>query len=148
MRTKILVSLTVIIFLAACTKQKYDTKPQITFKKASTTTLNHNETITFNMEVTDAEGDIHDTMWIQKVVRNCSSSNFTAKYKMPDFASTKNLKAQLDVCFAYGNNLGCPVISGPACPNRNDTATFRFWIKDKGGNVSDTVVSPTIVILK
>jgi hypothetical protein len=147
MKTKILVALLVVIFSGACKKDKYNTKPQITFKKASTNTLRNNGTITFNMEVTDAEGDLQDTMWIQKNVPRCTASNFTAKYKMPDFTSVKNLKAQLDVCFAYGNNLGCPVISGPACA-RNDTATFRFWLKDKGGNVSDTAVSSTIVILR
>jgi hypothetical protein len=148
MKTKILVSLMMIVVFAACTKDKYTTRPQIKFKKQSTSTLNHNDVVTFTMEVTDAEGDLQDTMWIQKVEPKCGGSNFTAKYKMPDFTAIKNIKADVDVCFAYGNNLGCPVISGPACPNRNDTATFRFWIKDKGGNISDTATSSTIVILK
>jgi hypothetical protein len=137
-----------VLFFAACGKDKYTTKPQITFKKASSSTLNHNQTITFTMDVTDAEGDLQDSMWIQKVEPKCGGSNFTAKYKMPDFTAIKNIKATVDVCFAYGINLGCPVISGPACPNRNDTATFRFWIKDKGGNISDTAVSSPIVIFK
>ncbi len=147
MRTKILVSIAAVIFLAACGKDKYTTKPQITFKKVNRTTLSRNQVIIFTLEVTDTEGDLQDSMWIQKVVPKCTGSNFTAKYKMPDFTSMKNLKGEVDICFGYGNNLGCPILSDPNCA-RNDTATFRFWLKDKGGNISDTARSPVIAIIR
>lgn len=147
MKTKIFVSLLGMFFLAACKKDKYTTKPQLTFKNVNTTRLDHNQTITFTFQVTDKEGDIQDSLWVQKVEPKCGGSNFTAKYKMPNFTATKSFNGEVSVCFAYGNNLGCPTLSGPSCA-RNDTATFRFWIKDKAGNRSDTASSPLIAILR
>lgn len=147
MKTKILLGLMAVIFLAACSKDKYTTKPQLKFKEVNNRVLQRNQTLRFTLEVTDAEGDLMDSLWVQKVEPKCANSNFTAKYKMPTFTSVKNFKGDIEICYAYGNNLGCPVISGPACA-RNDTATFRFWIKDKGGNRSDTVSSSTIVLVR
>ena len=34
----------------------------------------------------------------------------------------------------------------PQCPPQNDTAVFRFALKDDADHVSDTVSSPTIII--
>lgn len=148
MRTKILVTIIAFAFLMACSKDKYTTKPQLTFKNVNTNVLNRNQQLRFTLEVTDAEGDIQDTLWVEEVVRNCSSAGFVTKYKMPEFSGTSNLKSEIDVCFAYGNNLGCPVI-GPTClTGANDSATFRFWIQDKEKNVSDTITTDEIVIVQ
>lgn len=147
MSTKILVTLIAFFFLAGCSKDKYTTKPQLKYKAVNTTVLNRNETLTFILEVTDAEGDLQDSLWVQKVVKNCTGAGFTAKYKMPDFTSIKNLKGEINVCYAYGINLGCPIIQ-PGCPNKNDSATFKFWIKDKANNTSDTISAEEVVILQ
>lgn len=148
MKTKILVTVLVVTLLAACGKDKYTTKPQLTFKSVNTNELHPNQTIRFKIEVTDAEGDVQDSIWVQKFEPNCPNSNFTAKYKMPDFSNYKDLKAEIEICYGYGINLGCAPITGPFCPNRNDTATFKFWLQDKAKNVSDTISSGPIVITR
>lgn len=70
-------------------------------------------------------------------------------YKMPDnFTSVKNLKGEIQICYSYGINLGCPGIIEPRCIGRNDSATYRFWIQDKAKNVSDTISSEEIVVIQ
>lgn len=148
MSTKILLTLMVFCFLISCKKNEYTSRPQLKYKKVNTKTLSRNQQLLFTLEVTDLEGDLQDSIWVQEVVRNCSSGGGTTKYKMPDFAATKDLKGTIEICYAYGVNLGCPPIKEPACPTRNDSATFKFWIKDLAKNVSDTVSSDEVVVLQ
>jgi len=146
MRTKILFAFIAFCFLNSCSKDKYTTKPQLKYKSVNTKVLNRNQTLTFTLEVTDAEGDLQDSIWVHEVPRNCPDAGFTTKYKMPDIASVKDFKGEINICYAYGINLGCPTIQ-PTCPNsRNDSATFKFWIQDKAKNVSDTISSEEVVI--
>ncbi|HLL43336.1 MAG TPA: hypothetical protein VK369_09370 [Segetibacter sp.] len=146
MITKILITLISFCVLVGCSKDKYTAKPQLKYKSVNTKVLNRNETLTFVLEVTDAEGDIQDSIWVQEVPRNCSGG-FTSKYKMPDFTAVKNLKGEINICYSYGVNLGCPTITS-TCQNQNDSATFKFWIQDKAKNISDTISSEEVVIIK
>ncbi len=148
MSTKILITLIAFCFLVACSKEdKYTTKPQLKYKSVNTRVLNRNQTLTFTLEVTDAEGDIQDSIWVQEVPRNCPEGGFTSPYKMPDFTAVKDLKGEINICYSYGLNQGCPVIQ-PTCQNKNDSATFKFWIQDKAKNTSDTISSEEVVIIQ
>lgn len=149
MSTKILLTLIAFCILVGCTKDKYTTKPQLKYKGVNTKVLNRNQTLTFTLEVTDLEGDIQDTIWVEEVVRNCATGGGVSPYKMPDnFTSVKNLKGEIQICYSYGINLGCPGIIEPRCIGRNDSATYRFWIQDKAKNVSDTISSEEIVVIQ
>lgn len=147
MSTKILVTLIAFCFLSGCSKDNYTTKPQLKYKGVNTRVLNRNQTLTFTLEVTDSEGDLQDSLWVQKVGRSCAGSDFITKYKMPEFTSIKDFKGEINICYAYGVNLGCPIIQ-PACANRNDSATFKFWIQDKAKNTSDTISTEEVVIIQ
>lgn len=148
MRTKILVAFIAFCFLNSCSKDKYTTSPQLQYKGVNTKVLNRNQTLTFTLEVTDAQGDLQDSIWVQEVPRNCPEGGFITKYKMPEITSQKNFKGEVNICYAYGINLGCPAIQ-PTCPNnKNDSATFRFWIRDAAQNVSDTISSDEVVIIQ
>ena len=146
MITKILITLISFCVLVGCSKDEYTARPQLKYKSVNTKVLNRNETLTFVLEVTDAEGDIQDSIWVQEVPRNCSGG-FTSKYKMPDFTAVKNLKGEINICYSYGVNLGCPTITS-TCQNKNDSATFKFWIQDKAKNTSDTISSEEVVLIK
>ena len=148
MNTKILVTLFAFCFFTGCSKDKYATKPQLKYKSVNTNVLNRNQTVTFTLEVTDAEGDLQDSIWVQEVVKNCPTGGGTTHYKMPEFTAVKNLKGDIQVCYSYGINLNCPDIFEPKCIGRNDSATFKFWIQDKEKNVSDTVSSEEVVIVQ
>ena len=150
MKTKLLILLTIPVLFYACTKSTYTTKPQISVKSISGTTLGPGSVLLFSIEFTDKEGDVQDTLWVQKISRTCpttAGAQFISRNKMPDFTPTANLKGTIEVGYGYNTNAsGYPTISG--CGIKNDTCYFRFWLKDKAKNVSDTLVTQNIVLLK
>ena len=141
----------ICVVLAACSKDKYTTKPQLEFKSVNGTDIVSKSVLNFKFIVTDKEGDIQNTLWVQKVsiLNICNDTTaWPGAYQVPDFSSKKNLKVEMDVnyCYNCGNDSPYPIIGG--CPQRDDSCYFKFWLKDKAGNVSDTVTSPTIVLIK
>jgi len=150
MKTKLLILLAIPAMFYGCTKSTYTSKPQISVKSISGTTLGAGSLLLFQIQFTDAEGDIQDTLWVQKISRTCpttAGAQFISRNKVPDFTPTPNLKGILEIGYAYNANIpGYQTMSG--CGTKNDTAYFRFWLKDKANNVSDTLVSENIVLLK
>ncbi len=140
MRYPALFSIFLFAFLLSCKKDKFNTIPSLKFESVNTTQLHQGESIIFTLSFTDAEGDLTDTMFITKFEPNCSSSRFNASYPLPVFPTGKNQKGDVIVTFDYNG-------VSPKCFPQNDTAVFKFVMKDKAQNISDTVVSPTIVII-
>jgi hypothetical protein len=142
--TGFLLALTILV--VSCGKDKFQTKPTLTLKNVNTNILGRGQVLEFELQATDAEGDLNDTIHVFKVTRNCTNSNFNQKYKLPIFPESKDLDIGLLVRYGY-RVTGVPAIREPQCP-RNDTCFFRFVIRDKAGNVSDTINSAQIVILR
>ncbi|MBS1628006.1 MAG: hypothetical protein JSR09_00410 [Bacteroidetes bacterium] len=150
MKTKLLIVTLIAFAIIACNKGQFTSKPQLSFKSINSLTFSQGQVLNFQINFTDAEGDIQDTMWIQKVSKTCPSSpgtNFAVKYKVPDFPTTKNLSGYFDINFAY-NTTSTGYVSITGCGTINDSSYFRFVLKDKANNVSDTLVSPVITLLK
>ncbi len=147
MTTKILVGILSVCFLAACGKDKYDTKPKLVFKSVSTEVVPINGNLRFEFEVFDKEGDISDTFYIYKVrinkiVRPTIRDSF--KIRFPQIPDTKNCIIELNL--TYQKYLVSA--QNPGNPPQNDTLLFKFAIRDKAKNVSDTFTSNPIVILR
>ncbi len=70
MKTKILFSIAAVIFLAACGKDKYNTKPTIQLKSVGNKVVSFNGILRVEFEITDKEGDISDTLYIKKIRTN------------------------------------------------------------------------------
>jgi hypothetical protein len=66
---KILLITGLMVFLfGGCKKSAtYDTKPQINFKNINSTSLKTGDLLLFEINFTDKEGDIQDTLWVQKI---------------------------------------------------------------------------------
>lgn len=150
MKTKLLILLAIPAMFYGCKKDAYTSKPQISMKSISNKTLSQGNLLVFSIQFTDAEGDIQDTLWVQKISRTCPSTpgaQFISKNKVPDFTPTSNLKGTLEIGYAYNANIpGYSTVSG--CGTKNDTAYFKFWLQDRAKNVSDTLISDNIVLLK
>ncbi len=145
MRNTILITL-VSLIIFSCKKDTYSTTPQLTYKSVNTTHLFPNQVIKFNLTVTDAEGDIIDTMYVQKVSLNCPASNFSERVALPKFPTNKNIKTDILVSYSNGiNNPGYTTIASRC--TYDDSCYFRFMIKDKANHKSDTVRSETIVVV-
>lgn len=148
MKAKILILFLIALITNSCNKNTYTTSPQLTFKSVNATTITQGGLISFNIQFTDKEGDVQDSIWILRVSKICPGS-FPAvyQYAMPSFTPTKDLKGIIELDFSYNQTgTGYPTLSG--CGVKNDTSYFKFWIKDNAGHVSDTVSSPNITFLK
>jgi hypothetical protein len=155
MKAKVLIVGIIAFTLTACNKDLYTTNPQLLFQSVNSTNVPIGGSLDFKMQVTDKQGDIQDSMWIERVsyIPDClGNDSAVLSYPMPQFTGTSDLKAQIDVYFTYGTNDGvdaeltpCSVgVTGVAI---TDSCYFKFWMKDNANHVSDTVRSPTIVLL-
>ncbi|MFT4155394.1 hypothetical protein [Parafilimonas sp.] len=130
-----------------CSKDTYNTKPTLEFKSVNATVFAQPSVVEFKLQCTDKEGDIVDTIWVQRVskVANCASLSYTDSFLIPDFDPPKNVKVDFVFTYNYGS-VTPPTLS--ACSLADDTSYFRFWMNDKANHTSDTVQSPDLVFLK
>ncbi len=145
MRNTILFSF-MLLFLFSCNKDKYTTIPQLKYKSANKKVFKSGDIITFTLSFTDAEGDLQDSLYVEKFEPKCVNSRFKQLYKIPSFPTSKNQSGEITITYGY-NVSSYPPILGPQC-NRNDTCIFKFVLKDKAKNKSDTATSETIVLIK
>lgn len=146
MRAKLLFLFLFAGILAGCKKDKYQTKPQLKIKDltvSTITTLNGTgSAVEINFEVTDKEGDVEDSIFIQKVdAANipCPGNSILTNldYKIPDYPNSTNQKVLFRIRFSTLNVEGYALLGGPTCPPRKDTSYFIFIVKDKAGNKSE-----------
>ena len=140
MRYTLLFSILLLITWS-CTKTKFSSTPSLKFESVNTTQLHPQEVLKFTLSFTDAEGDFSDSgsIFIQKVVPNCLSSSGDEVFLLPVFPTTKDQKGKVNVSLNYND-------IAPQCAPQNDTATFRFVLKDDANHISDTASSPVIII--
>lgn len=149
MRYTILISI-FILFLFSCKKNTYTTAPQLKYKSVNTKSLRQGQILTFVLSFTDAEGDVvseaisDSSLFVKKVVTKCAGSSFDQYYQIPKFPTAKNQSGEILVSYGY-NVTGYQSVQTPQC-NKNDTAVFKFVLRDKAKNKSDTAVSDPIVI--
>ena len=146
MRNTILIAVICLVIIS-CNKNKFSTTPQIKFKSVNTKELRRGEIIQFKLSYTDSEGDLQDSLYVEKYGINCINSRYKAYYFLPDFPTVKNSEGEIIVSYGYGVS-NYPLIQAPQCPGKNDTCFFRFMIQDKAKHKSDTVNSETIVIIR
>lgn len=142
MRYSILFSI-LLLLLFSCNKNKYTTAPQLKYVSANTKTLTRGQILQMTLSFTDAEGDITDKIFIQKIVRPCAAAPrggfIDSSHTIPVFPTGKNQSGNILITYDYTS-------LNPLC-NRNDTAIFKFVLRDQAKHVSDTAVSDPIVII-
>lgn len=146
MRYTFLFSILLLFLMTGCTKAKFSTTPSLEFVSVNTKNLHREQILEFTLSFTDAEGDISNVISVTKSVANCPDSEFDQDFAVPDFPATKDQKGEIIVKLGYGGNFTGSQIKDPQC-SQNDTAIFKFALKDLAGHVSDTVTSPPIIII-
>lgn len=144
MNAKILLGIFLIGFLSACSKNAYNTKPTLTLTSVNTNVIPFNGTLIVNMKVTDKEGDVTDTLYVKKVrlnQRKTQTVRDSFALKIPEAPNSPDGTIEVDL--SYQNFLVSAL-----SPLENDTLLFKFALKDKGKNVSDTVTTDPIVIIR
>lgn len=140
----------IIAITTACSKDKFNTIPQIKIYKINPQTgiIKRNSTgagneLSIEIEYTDKQGDLNDTLWLRKIRRNRRVAPATPittgfRVQIPDFPNTP--KGIIKYTFDFSSELA------PANNLENDTVYFRFMVKDKANNKSDTIQTRDIII--
>ncbi|HMO33218.1 MAG TPA: hypothetical protein PKE07_09470 [Lacibacter sp.] len=143
------------LFLAGCKKDNYETRPRLEIKSVKVQEVivsggGNGTIIEIDFNVLDKEGDVKDSIFIQKVdaaTIPCPGNSILSNlnYRIPDFPGN-NQKSLFRLRFATIQLEGYTLLGGTQCPPRRDTSLFRFWVKDAAGNVSDTVQTEPLAI--
>lgn len=149
---KVLIAILILsVFINSCTKDSANTRPSLTLVSfnPSIVPVNGNAQVRFTFG--DKESDL-DTLVIYKRRINRQTTATTRdslKFGVPEFGKTAT--GDLFVDLTYQNHLISstnPPTSGNPPRRQPDTVVFRFVLRDKAKNVSDTVVTEPIVIIR
>ena len=153
MKTSIALVLIIIIGMISCGKDKFQTKPQLKFKSRNTDIVPLNGDLRLNIEYTDKEGDVSDSIIIVRQRLNVHGPVQLPydPYKIPDFPKTD--KGEFEITLAYQLRLVTglnPLRVTGSNPVRNEIDTLRMKIvaRDKEGNKSDTLVVDNIYVTR
>jgi len=154
MKTRIWIALIIVFGMIACGKDKFETKPQLTLRSKSPDVVNKPDPLRLNIEYTDKEGDVSDSLFITRQRLN-SKKPVTSKespYDIPSFPTMN--KGEFEITLDYFNDLTfnlTPIpIPGSGNPAKNEIDTLRLKIvaKDKAGNKSDTLFVDNVYVIR
>lgn len=140
-----------LVLIAACSKDKFETKPTIEIKSLSSTQIPLQAPLQIDLEFTDKQGDLDSVclykVRVNSVVKTERKANIF-EWKLPTFPEKS--KGTIRAPFDYNNDLVAAVTPSTQTDAPNgyepDTIIFKIVVKDKSGNVSDTAVTDRIVI--
>jgi hypothetical protein len=133
-----------VFIIAACHKDKFQTKPTITVKDINDPDVPVGGTLRFTLECTDKEGDEGNGQLTYIRVRTNSTpipdpvnndKADTAFATVPDFPTKDKVEMTLDIPYSFLDE----------DPNLNDTMFFKLTLRDRGNNTSDTISTVQIV---
>ncbi len=141
------------VLALACSKDKYQTKPQITIKSLNTSVVPIGGNLDVTLSYTDKQGDVDDSVFVQKIRLNSrvvATIRDSFGYSIPAFP--ENPKGEIEINMDYEtvkSAINPPIIPGSnPVAYESDTLIFKFAVKDKGGNVSDTVSTGKVVVIR
>lgn len=160
MKAKILIVSLSLIIAAACSKDKFGTKPVLTLENVNGEVFDKGQVVTIKLRLTDKEGDFYsDTgsnsgftrpyLYYKRYSYVCQDEDdsTTTLYQIPSFSTNKFLDVNLEINYTYGIQGQYQTLSGCRPPFQGtDSTYFKIWIVDDGGHTSDTVTTPPIVL--
>jgi hypothetical protein len=136
-----------LVIMMACNKDKFQTKPTIKIKSLSTNNVPLNESLFIDLEFTDKEGDVQDTIFLKKVRLNTvllptirlDTFNLPMPTDMPDKRKGE-IRLILNQDYLKGSD------NPGSNPTIHDTIMFKILLKDRANNLSDTAKTETIIV--
>lgn len=133
-----------VIFLVACDKDKFETKPQIEVESFNTEVLPPHANLVVTMNFTDKEGDLgkgeltYIPISLNKRKLPPDLEYGPVPLSIPEFSDHNKGEFELKLEWKWLQK----------SPVENDTIKFQFVAVDRAGNRSDTVESDQVVILR
>lgn len=137
------------LILAACNKDKFETKPQLKIESLSSDFVPRNQDLQITFSFTDKEGDVDDTLYLVRTRLNQRGPYTDINpfdYKIPNFPDQQSGEITLNMSYGFALTAGISSIGIPGTTDREpDTMALKFVLLDKGKNVSDTAIANVIV---
>jgi len=137
----------------ACNKDKLETTPSLKLKSINSDVIPVGGNLIVQLDFTDKEGDISDTIFVKKIRTNqivVPTIRDSFELQVPDFPDRSRGIIQLEL--KYQNHLLSainPPSNGGTPPDlHDDTLIFQFALRDKAKHISDTVTTGPIVIVR
>jgi hypothetical protein len=154
MKTWIWIALIIVVGMIACGKDKFQTIPQLTLRSKSPDVVPVNGTLRLNVEYTDKEGDVSDTVFIVRQRLNVRGPLLLppSPYDIPEFPHTD--KGEFEISLLYQRDLIFNITPPIRIPGSNpakyeiDTLRLKVVAKDKAGNKSDTLVVDNVYVIR
>lgn len=145
------ISLLVIITFTfiGCGKDRFQTIPQLKLKSRNTDIVPLNGDLRLNIEYTDKEGDVKDSLLIVRQRLNVRGRVQlpASPYGIPDFPNTDKGEFEVTLAYQFGLVFGLSPIGNP--PNREiDTLRLKIVARDAAGNKSDTLVIDNVYVTR
>jgi len=153
MKIRIWLAVIIVLGIIACGKDKFQTIPQLTLKSMNPEVVPVNGTLRLNIEYTDKEGDVSDSLFIVRQRLNVRGPVQLPQspYDVPDFPHTDKGEFEVSLAYQIGLIFGLPPLRIPGSnPVKNEIDTLRLKIvaKDKAGNKSDTLVVNNVYVIR
>ena len=153
MKTWISLLAIIAIVVIACGKDRFQTVPQLKLKSRNTDIVPLNGTLTLNVEFTDKEGDVRDSLLIVRERLNVRGRTQlpASPYGIPDFPHTDKGEFEISLNYQFGLVFGLgPLRIVGSNPVRNEVDTLRLKIvaRDAAGNKSDTLVVDNVYVTR
>ena len=128
--------LLIVAAAMACSKDKFQTVPQVTITSIDPAEFNRGALITLKANVTDKESDQDSVLVVRKIYKTSIVLTDTVRYSISTIGAPKKDQYELQVQFL---NTDSSIDRG---------LTLGLIVKDKAGNRSDYVESAKIVLKK
>jgi len=153
MKTIITVAVIIALIIISCGKDRFQTVPQLKLKSRNTDVVALNGSLRLNVEYTDKEGDVSDSLLIVRQRLNVRGQIqlVASPYKIPEFPSTDKGEFEITLAYQFGLVFGLsPIRITGSNPVRNEIDTLRLKIvaRDKAGNKSDTLVVDNVYVTR
>lgn len=143
-----LYSLLFLLLFPGCSKDKYQTTPSLEIKSISPNPVSLNDPLTIDLNYTDKEGDIGDSIFVKKIRVNqkqLATVRDSFYLPFPDDVPNKT-KGIIRLTLEYGTYVVSARDPGAAPNAIPDSLIFRIAIMDKGKHWSDTAESGIVVV--
>lgn len=138
--------------LAACTKDKFETIPQINIDSFGPSEVTKGQVIRLIATVTDKEGDVQDSVVFRRKIYSVTTGNHLTTdsivNNLKDIGVPSKNKFELQLSLVYGeiNEAIGPIQNNGSGVDRH--LSIEVYIKDKAGNRSTTVETDKILLKK
>lgn len=157
MLRKLLPVFVLLVLITACEKSSFKAKPQLKMvSQSSVVPFSTDAIFSITCKFTDKEGDLSGAsdsslIYTAKALnkRRIDYGSFDTSYavvytKLPDFPDKTS--GEIEIQFQQPNYYR-PIKNQDPGTDGNDTLVFKVLVKDRAGNISDTLTSGPIVLL-